>query len=228
MPISPQKRKITFVGTVHDENGLCNAEALLELLRTIEPDVVFEELRPSDFDSFYATKHTTETKALSEYRKHRLIKQVPIDRYDIPENLISTFKEMLNNIFDYVEQKSQECWLLKDEIDRNTGLLGFKYLNSIDHARKWARICEIQDKTIFGTGNQRLIRILQIWRQQQHRREIEMLGNIYEYCRENVFETGVFLVGASHKMGIAREIEKYAATETNLITWNFAYDGKIP
>jgi hypothetical protein len=44
--------KITLVCSIHRENGLCNAEELLKILRTIEPEVVFEEMRPSDFASY--------------------------------------------------------------------------------------------------------------------------------------------------------------------------------
>lgn len=55
-----------------------------------------------------------------------------------------------------------------------------------------------------------------------------MVGNIYEYCRENVFDTGVFLVGTAHKTGIAREIEKYADTTADLINWNLDYYGQVP
>jgi hypothetical protein len=52
-----------------------------------------------------------------------------------------------------------------------------------------------------------------------------MIGNIYEYCRENVFDTGVFLIGAAHKTGI--EIERCARSDADLIRWNFCY-GDIP
>ena len=91
-----------------------------------------------------------------------------------------------------------------------------------------ARISEIEDRAINGTGDQDLIRGLKWWRQFTQRRELEMIDNIYQYCRENVFDTGVFLVGAAHKTGIVKEIEKHASTEADLIDWNFAYDGQIP
>ena len=73
-----------------------------------------------------------------------------------------------------------------------------------------ARKCEIEAKTISGTGDQELIHTLEGWRRTVQRREFEMIGNIYEYCRESVFDTGVFLVGAAHKTGLVKEIEKYA------------------
>jgi hypothetical protein len=82
-----------------------------------------------------------------------------------------------------------------------------------------ARISEIEEKTIIGTRDQGLIRGLETWRHLIQRRELEMIDSIYEYCRENVFDTGVFLVGAGHKTGIVKEIEKHVSTEADLIDW---------
>lgn len=48
-----------------------------------------------------------------------------------------------------------------------------------------------------------------------------MVGNIYEYCTENVFETGIFLVGAAHKTGVVKAIEKHAGAEADLVDWKF-------
>ena len=104
---------------------------------------------------------------------------------------------------------------------------GFKYLNSVACATIMERISDIEEETIIGTGHQGLIRGLERWRHFIQRRDFEMIDNIYEYSRENVFDTGVFLVGAAHKTGIVKEIEKYAGTEADQINWNFAYDGQI-
>ena len=53
-----------------------------------------------------------------------------------------------------------------------------------------------------------------------------MLASIYEYCQAKAFDTAVFLVGAAHRAGIAKEIEKYASTEGHLVNWSF-YEGPI-
>jgi hypothetical protein len=45
--------KITLVCSAHRQNALCNAEELLRILRAIEPETIFEELRPSEFDLYY-------------------------------------------------------------------------------------------------------------------------------------------------------------------------------
>jgi hypothetical protein len=214
--------KITLVCSVHAGNGLCNAEELLKILRAIEPEVVFEEVRSSDFDSYYKTKRSLEAQAITKYREHKFLRQVPVDQFDMPENLAETKREF-DRVFDRVDETSQEYLALGKIKDEDACQYGFKYLNSIAFARITARISEIEAKTIIETGDQGLIRGLEKWRHFISKRDVAMIDNIYEYCRQHVFDTGVFLVGAAHKTGIVKEIEKHAATESDLIDWNFTY-----
>jgi len=101
-------------------------------------------------------------------------------------------------------------------------------LNSPMCATMNARMSEIEDETVNRTRDQRLVRALKKWRHLTQGRERDMVGNIYEYCRENVFDNGVFLVGAAHRTGIVKEIEKYAGAAADLINWNLTFDGQIP
>ena len=82
---------------------------------------------------------------------------------------------------------------------------------------------EIEDEIIEGKVGD----ALRWWRQLMHRREIEMMRKIYAHCRENAFDTGVFLVGAGHKTGMAKQIENFNSREPDLIVWNL-YDGQVP
>jgi len=222
--------KITLVCSVHRENGLCNAGELLKILRAIEPDVVFEEMVPSDFDSYYrlGTKSTLESQAITRYREFKSFRQVPVDRYDMPENLLAKIKRGFDCVCDRVEQTSQEYRELNEEQHRGVNQFGSKYLNSVAFATMLVRTSEIEEKTIVETGDQLLIRGLERWRHAIQKRELEMIGNIYQYCRENVFDTGVFLVGAAHRTGIVKEMERHASTEADLINWNIACGGQIP
>jgi hypothetical protein len=222
-------RKITLVCSTHRPNGLCNARELLEILRAIKPDVVFEEMLPADFDSYYRhrTESHVESQAITRYREFKSFQQVPVDRYDMPVNLLVEIKTEYDSVRDCVEQKSQEYRELNEEINRGVNQFGFKYINSVACATMLDRTFEIEEKTIIETGDQRLIRGLKRWRDANQKRELEMIGNIYQYCRENVFDTGVFLVGAGHKTGIVKEIEKHASAEADLISWKVVYGGNI-
>ena len=78
--------KIILVFSGHRENGICNVEALLEILRENEPEVIFGEFRPTEFDSLYEMGNL-EAHALKKYREFKSFKQVPVERYDMPESL---------------------------------------------------------------------------------------------------------------------------------------------
>lgn len=223
-------RNITLVCSSHRENGLCNAGELLRILRAIGPEVIFEEVRPSDLDSYHKhrTKWSLEAQAITRYREFKSFQQVPVDRYDMPENSVAKIKGEFDCLFDHVEQTSLDYRLLNEQNDKSVQQYGFSYLNGVAFATTMARISEIEEKIVNETGDQGWIRGLERWRHVMQKRELEMVANIYEYCRANVFDTGVFLVGAAHKPGVVKEIEEYASTEADLINWNLAYDVRLP
>ena len=223
-----QMHKITIVYSGHRQNGLCNAGALLEILRALEPEVVFEEMSPSDFDSYYKhrTKSSLESQAIIGYHQVKAFQQVPVDLH-MPASRLVEIKSDVDRVLDRVEHTNQEYQELDEEKGNRTHHGGFQYLNGAAFTKMMTRMCEIEEKTITQTGDQGLVRALERWRHANHEREVEMVGNIYRYCRENVFDTGVFLLGAAHKTSIVKEIEKHASTEADLISWNFSFDARI-
>lgn len=204
---------ITLVCSIHNPNGKCNVEQLAGILQAIGPDVVFQEVGPLDDWSL-------EAQAVRTYREFKLSCQsVHVDENkalsDAAEN-----RRFLDFGFDYVAENSDEYRQLEIENRLRTYHDGFGYLNSIECAKARARMSEIEDELMEGRAGE----ALQWWRQLMHRREIEMTRNIYAHCRKTAFDTGVFLVGASHKTGIAKQIENFNGREPDLIVWNF-YDG---
>jgi hypothetical protein len=207
-------RKITLVCSSHREKGLCNAQELLRLLRAIDPEVVFEEVRQSDFALYNTT--SLEGQAATRFRAFKSFQRVPVDRYDLPPN----FRTLTDSALDYVEQHSHEYIFLQNERENSTHLHGFMYLNSAVFAKVMSRMAVIEDETINSEGNPELVRSLATWRQVIQGREKAMVENIYRYCRENIFDTGVFLVGAAHRSGIVKAIEELSRADADLIEWN--------
>jgi len=205
--------KITLVCSSHRENGFCNAGELIKILRAIEPETIFEEIRPSDLD-FY-NKRTVERLAVTRYREFKSFQRVLVDRYDMPQDLFAEAQRVL----DCVEQTSQEYLILRDESENTAYQYGFNYLNSVAFAEARIRMSEIENRIINDTGDLGLVRGLEMWRHFNQRRETEMVSNVYKYCRENIFDIGVFLVGAAHKTGIVKAIEKYDGTDAELVEW---------
>lgn len=211
--------KITLVCSVHGENGLCNIGELLKILDALDPNVIFEEIRPQDFDSYYkhGTRWILETRAVAQYIKNKPVKQIPVDNYTLPENLF----EIVQKIGAIVEQGNIEYQSLQGERDRNVSQYGFCYLNSIACEETNAKIIKIEEETIVATGDQVLISGLEMWAEFMLRRECQMINNIYDYCRDNTFNKGIFLVGAGHRASIRKEIERRIKEEEELIEWNF-------
>src|SRR5882672_7690019 len=133
--------KITLVCSGHRESGLCNAEELLKILRAIEPEAVFVEMHPSKFDFSYA-HGSVEAHAITKYREFKLFQPVPVDRFEMPENLLAEIKRDFDCVFDCVAHASQEYRLLQEENDKGAQQYGFSYLNSVAFATKTARMSE--------------------------------------------------------------------------------------
>lgn len=218
---------ITLVCTAHRENGHCNAEELLKILRGIEPGVIFEEMRAGEFD-FYLQGGSVEAHAIARYRDPALFPPVPVDRYDVPLGLLHQLKKDFDRVLDRVLQDSQEYRNLDEENDKDVNESGFSYLNSDAFASRSSQMSAIEDAIISGTNHRDLIQALKDWRQLIRKREVEMVRSVYEYCRKHDFDRGVFLVGAAHKTGIVKLAENYASREPALITWHFAYDRLCP
>lgn len=218
--------KITLVCSAHRENGRCNSDELLRILRLINPEVAFEEMRPQDIYAYYRSG-SVEAYAISKYRESKPIQSVPVDRYDIPEAHLVEIKRDFDCVFDCVARESQEYQRLEEKNAESVESGGFDYLNSIACETVFARLSKIEEETITGMGDPFLIRSLKTWRDLIQMRELAMVSNIYEYCRNNVFDTGVFLVGADHKTAIIKTIEEYASRKADPVSWRFYLGDQI-
>jgi hypothetical protein len=207
-------RKITLICSLHRENGLCTADELLRILRVIDPEVIFGEVTQSD-RCFYDPR-SLEGKAVTRFLAWKSsCKLVPVDRYDVPPNL----RAVSGAVFDFVEEASEEYQQLLEQRHHGTNLKGFAYLNSADLTRHMTRMAEIEDETIKSSGNPDLVRGLTTWRQVTRGRENAMVTNIDRYCTENVFDQGVFLVGAAHRSGLGKIIEEFSIANDARIAW---------
>lgn len=216
--------KITLVCSTHRENGLCNARELLRILEAIGPNISFEEIRPQDFESYckHGPKSSVEAQALEGYLRIRSFRRVPVDQYEMPTTSIADLKLELDSLLDYVHQASREYQLLDEQNQESAHARGFFYLNSAACETSMMKLAELEDKVIGDTGDYRLAGILQRWREFNRRREREMIDRIYQHSRSSASDTAVFLVGAAHKAGIVKEIERYSTVDAGLIDWRLS------
>lgn len=212
--------KITLVCTVHNKRGSCSENELVGILESVDPDVIFEEIRPSDFDSYYACLYTLETQAVTRYVKARATtRQVPVDNFD---DIVDpgSLRRDIDILFDYAESNSIEYRALIAERDWKTDQLGFRYLNSPEFEELSKRSRELLENIIARSDSDGLKNILSTWNGQLQRRENSMLENIYAFCRTIPFKKGVFLVGAEHISPLIEGIESRIKREANLVSWN--------
>lgn len=196
--------RITLVGTAHRESGLCNEGELIRILEAIAPDVIFEEIRPSDFEASYRDKarHTLEMRAVASYLKVKPARQVPVDDYVMPDS----FPRDISRLEEYVQANCIEYCELMDAISQKKHLLGFRYLNSSEFEARNKRATEFYERTVAISGSEDLKKTLSIFNEQMRRRDASMAVNIHEFCRKNPFTAGVFLVGAGHLPAILDEM----------------------
>jgi len=196
--------RITLVGTAHRESGFCNESELIRILEALAPEVIFEEIRPSDFEASYRdqSKHTLEMRAVGSYLKVKPARQVPVDDYVMP----GSFPRDIARLEEYVQANCLEYCELMEEISRKKHLLGFPFLNSPGFEALNKRANESYERTVAMSGSEDLKKTLSIFNEQMRRRDVSMAGNIHEFCRKSPFTAGVFLVGAGHLPAILEEM----------------------
>ena len=97
---------ISIVSTMHSELGQCNVDELVRILDYLSPEVIFEEIRPSDFESRYDNEalHSLEMRAIKKYLKIKPVVQVPVDDYAALDGVGSAS----NSLFEYASLNSRE------------------------------------------------------------------------------------------------------------------------
>jgi hypothetical protein len=206
--------RVSLVCTVHEESGCASVAGLHAILERIQPEVIFLEFPCEAFDYYYQNSNRIEPKAVRRYQESHRAKPVPVDL----QIQSSDFSDDNNKcLFSRVEAESREYCRLVDANSANSRDLGFPYLNSEQSSELRANIYRDIESSIKRIGDAGLVGIYKSWREINDRRENTMLENILQYCRENAFNRGVFLVGAAHRQPI---IEKSKVAASTKIQWD--------
>ena len=211
--------RITLVCTAHREDGKCNQHELLKILLALAPEVIFEEIRPGNFESLYsdASKYSLEMRAIEDYLKVRKARQVPVDDYEMPED----FGPHMRALEEFVASRSGEYADVMEEIFRKQFELGFSYLNSSEFISSCKESERLYQETVYNYGNDLAKSKLAEWNYQLRKRDTSMLENIYSFCRRIDFMEGVFLVGAAHMSSIMGGIELRMKDQPPIVTWRY-------
>lgn len=211
--------RISLVCTAHRESGQCNEHELVKILLAVGPEVIFEEIRPGDFESSYVdeSKYSVEMRAIKKYLKVRKARQVPIDDYEMPED----FWPQMRALEEFVASRSGAYSDAMEKMFRKQFEQGFSYLNSSEFISSIKESDRLYQEAIYKYGNDLAKCKLAEWNDQIGKRDASMLENIYSFCQRTDFMEGVFLVGAGHMSSIMDGIERRMKDQPSVVTWRF-------
>jgi hypothetical protein len=211
---------VTLFCTWHGEAENCNAFELFRIILQLEPEVIFEEIPPCSFDEYYENmnRDKLESKAIKMYLSNHIIKHIPVDLDVImPQSFWDDNKYMLEQI----ERKNSEFCRLCDYDSQYARQYGFSYLNSIYSVNINKDRDREMEATLKLINDKKLFEAYELWNNINEKRENEMINNIYNYCKENTFDKGVFFIGVAHRESIINKIKKYNESEELKIKWNY-------
>jgi hypothetical protein len=213
---------VSLVCTVHGETGRASISALRAILDQIQPKVIFLELPPSAYHDHFETSNRANLESIA-IKQHCVKHDVDLVLVDINPPDEDFFRDH-KNLYERTKERSNEYDRL---IGLNTQLIsehGFVYLNCDDCSNLWSDIYAEQLRTIVAINDPQLLAIYELWNKTIDLRDEAMMNNILEYSRGNIFDRGVFLVGAAHRQSIIDKARKQSAVKPEILQWDFSTD----
>jgi hypothetical protein len=208
------------VCTVHEEIGLANVSQLRAILERIRPEIIFLEVPPAAFDDYYEnySRQNLESKAVREYRQGHRVALVPVDLPTPTDDFCSNHEYMRQRLR---EESPEYRRLMKGDSECVRGY-GFAYLNSESCSEPWLNVYQDMASTMESISDPRVVEICDWWSKTQYRREKEMVENMRRYCRDNVFDRSVFLIGAAHRQAVIELSRDEAEIDSTRMQRHFA------
>lgn len=208
---------IILINTRHEEIGMCNAKELCKIIKKSSPDVIFLEALENTysnydqmrFSSFGVYHEKLEIKAMQLYSQNASFVYVPV----LDDGLSDTFQKKYSLICNNHEFKS-----LVDNYNSLANHNGFKFLNSIESTNLQDDMRKLESVLLYGSEiEMEFNNSIEIY-------ENTMIENIYSYCKNNHFNTAIFLCGVAHRKSIIEKIENLQTTKEIKLNWKFYED----
>lgn len=202
---------ITLISTVHKENGKCNADELLKIIEAISPNVIFLEAFESTYtdndkwrySEFGVYHHRLELKAIQKYCHNHIFEYEPV----LDVELGGAFDRKYNLLLEHTEYQK-----LMDSYSEYASRHRFQFLNSSDSIKLHEEMRSLERELLQDNE------VHELTDDSIDAYENSMLQNILNYCKENTFNTGIFMCGSAHRKSITKKIESQPTTELN---WRF-------
>jgi pheromone shutdown protein TraB len=224
---------VTLIATKHKERGICTSNELYKIIDRISPEIIFEEIAPSKFESIYegASWYSLETDAIKAYLKTYPITHLPVDlNFDL--EILRSLKKNVDAIFDIFNDYNSEYNYLSNLLGELTEQLGFPYLNSNKCQKLMERKLILEEAILKdlredvsqkSMNHEKLAEAYKKWVNFIERRDDEMIKNIYNYSSLNKYDKALFLVGAQHRKPIMDKVSKFEKDNKQKLDWNFNY-----
>ncbi|MEI9943297.1 MAG: hypothetical protein WDN26_03680 [Chitinophagaceae bacterium] len=215
---------IILVCTIHSEIGKCNSSELHQIIESINPDVIFEEICPDLFDRIYKKNdipfEPLEIKAIKRYLQDHAIEHIPVDIDPDPNLSLNDIKYMFDAFKKYDVYKKLDI-----EQYKMTETDGFSFLNSkrFTQLHEEKKLTETRLMEFMMTQIQQT-RIYKLFYEEQETRENSWLQNIYNYSKKYTYNKAIFYCGASHRKSIKQKIEEFERKEQSKLIWTFYGD----
>jgi len=213
---------ITLISTAHSEYGKCNSDELYKIIEEINPQIIFEEVPPHLIDILYGKipfpDEPLEVKCIKRYSEGHNIKHIAVDDDKISELPTASINFMLKtfNKYDVYREIEKEQYLLANQF-------GFTFLNS----QKCSNLFIKKKATEQHLLNLGIRDIYRRFYDEQDKRELVMLNNIYKYSKENKYNQAVFLLGAGHRNSIMQKTKECDKASALKLNWTFYNPGII-
>ncbi len=203
---------ITFISTVHEEIGKCNADELCNIIENIKPEVIFLEALNGTysndekflFSSYGIFNKKLEIKALQKYSGIAPFEYIPVLDY----GLSTEFEMRSKLICEYVEyQKLLDNY--KDLISEK----GFLFLNSSESLKLQDELRKFENEIL---ENSKLHKSVQ---NEIDEYENCMIRNILAYCKNSQFDRAIFMCGIAHKASIMTKLQKFNIDRDVKLNW---------
>ncbi|MEO7044259.1 MAG: hypothetical protein ABI091_03055 [Ferruginibacter sp.] len=210
---------ITLVCTHHSEFGKCNSDELYKIIESIRPEVIFEELPQDLFDMFYKENkipyEPPEIKAVKRYIKDHNTIHIPVDS-ELSDTL---FSNDINYVFNALG-KYADYSNLENEHKKLVFQEGYGFLNSKKSEELIEKKKSLEKSLIeFQINKVQLSRIHELFYGDQHKREDEIIKNIYNYSKKTAYNQALLLIGSGHRKTIFEKIKKYESENHVKLNW---------
>jgi hypothetical protein len=214
--------RITLIFSIHKEIGICNSNALVKILKSISPDIIFEELSKDQYQESYdkRTLNNLESVAIGKYVKTHPIPHIPIDTFQRPESYHRDQDRLIQTLTGCTGKNSFHYRNLLEQ--KNTYIFnhGFNFLNSSNNEKLFDELKELEEKILTEKDQDHLWKLSSKVRENLAKREDTMLDNVYAYARKNEFRQGLMLIGSGHQKSIKQKIKERKETEDIKIEWS--------